>query len=298
MLSKIKKSMIVNGKFLLAPLLGGLAAVFIASGCGTWNKGTTGPGAVNTPTTTPTLATTATLTNTATATATSTPTGTPAVAACPNPAAVDLGTAANYAILAETGITDVPSSAVTGDIANSGTATQIGITCAEVNGTIFEIDGTGPLCFTQATAAINIAVNDKSNAYTTANGQADCVVELGAGTLSGLTLTRGTYVWAGNVTIPTDLHLDALGDPNARWIFQIGGTLTMASAMSIILDNGALAQNITWTVADFTQIGTTAHMEGTIIGFSYIALQTGASINGRLLSHTQVTLDQNAVTLP
>jgi len=271
----IKLLSVANRKFLLMLLLATLPAIFIASGCGTWNKGVTGP-----------------------ITATPTVTGTPtSVAACANPAAVDLGTAANYAILAETGITDVPSSAVTGNIANSGTGTQIGITCAEVNGTIYEIDGTGPLCFTQATAAINTAVLDKGNAYTTANGQADCVSELGAGTLSGLTLTRGTYVWAGNVTIPTDLHLDALGDPNARWIFQIGGTLTMASAMSIILDNGALAQNITCTVADFTQIGTTAHMEGTIIGYSYIALQTGASINGRLLSHTQVTLDQNSITI-
>jgi hypothetical protein len=201
-------------------------------------------------------------------------------------------------ILAETGITDVPSSAVTGDIANSGTGTQIGLTCAEVNGTIYEYDGTGPLCFTQATAAIDIAITDKGTAYTNANGQADCVIELGAGTISGQTLTRGTYVWAGNVTIPTDLHLDALGDPNARWIFQIGGTLTQASAVTVFLDNGALAQNVVWTTADFVQIGTTAHLEGTVISYSYIALQTGASVHGRLLSHTAVTLDHNIVTVP
>jgi hypothetical protein len=276
MFSKMKKvSPFVKRLSLFMVLIAVGQAFFLVNGCGNWNKGVTGPNASMTTTPVSTL-----------------------VAVCANPAAVDLGTAGNYTILAETGITDVPSSAVTGDIANSGTGTQIGISCAEVNGTIYEIDGTGPLCFTQATSAINTAITDKSTAYTTANGQADCVVELGAGTLSGLTLARGTYQWAGNVTIPTDLHLDALGDPNARWIFQIGGTLTMASGKQIILDNGAQAQNVVWTVADFTQIGTTAHFEGVLIGYSFIAIQTGASVHGRLLSHTQVTLDQNAVTHP
>jgi len=245
--------------------------------------------ATPTATSSPTATATATVTNTVTPTATS-------AAACPNPAAVNLGTAGNYVMLAETGITDIPSSAVTGDVGNSGLGTQIGISCAEVTGVIYKYDGTAAACFVQATAALDIATTDRGTAYTTANGQANCVSELGGGTLTGLTLTRGKYVWAGNVTIPTDLHLDALGDPNARWIFQIGGTLTMASAMNIILDNGALASNITWDVADFVQIGTTAHMEGTVIGFSYIAMQTGASIHGRLLSHTQITLDQNVVT--
>ena len=247
------------------------------------------------PTPTATFTPTATATATTTSTATVTPTGT-LVAPCPNPAAVNLGTAGNYVMLAETGITDVPSSAVTGDIGNSGLGTQIGISCAEVTGVIYKYDGTGASCNVQATAALDIATTDRGTAYTTDNGQANCVSELGAGTLSGLTLTRGKYIWAGNVTIPTDLHLDALGDPNARWIFQIGGTLTMASAMNIILDNGALASNITWTVADFVQIGTTAHMEGTVMSASYIAMQTGASIHGRLLTHTQITLDQNVVT--
>jgi len=276
MFSRIKKALLVgNRKWLLALLPAVIPPIFVSSGCGTWNEGVTGPTAFQT--TSPTVT---------------------VVVSCANPAAVDLGTAGNYVILAETGISNVPSSDVTGDLANSGTATQIGISCAEVTGTIYKIDGTGDACFIQATSAINTAITDKGNAYTTANGQADCVTELGAGTLSGLTLARGTYVWAGNVTIPTDLHLDAVGDPNARWVFQIGGTLTMASNMSVILDNGASAQNITWTVADYTQLGTGSHLEGTVIGFSYIALMTGSSVNCRLLSHTQVVLDKNVVTQP
>jgi len=201
-------------------------------------------------------------------------------------------------ILAETGITDVPSSAVTGNVANSSTGAEIGLTCPEVTGIIYQYDAAGNACFTQATAAIDIAVTDRGTAYTNANGLTDCVSELGEGTLSGLTLTRGTYVWAGNVTIPTDLHLDALGDSDARWVFQVGGTLKQSSAVTIFLDNGALPQNVIWTAADYVEIGTTAHFEGTILCYSYIALKTGASVHGRLLSHTAVTLEQNAVTQP
>ncbi len=201
-------------------------------------------------------------------------------------------------ILAETGITDVPSSAVTGNVANSGTGTEIGITCAEVNGTIYEIDPTGPSCFVQATTAINTAIADMDTAYTNANGQANCVTGLDGGTLSGLTLTRGKYEWASAVDITTNLYLDALGDSTATWIFQVGGTLTLASGVSIIMENGGLAQNVTWTVADTTAIGSNAYFEGVILDYKDITLVTGASVSGRLFSQTDVTLEQNAITQP
>jgi hypothetical protein len=212
--------------------------------------------------------------------------------------AVVLGSAGNYTILAETGITDVPSSAVTGNIANSGTGTQIGLSCAEVNGTIFEIDGTGPSCFVQATTAINTAITDMDTAYMTANGEPNCVTELGAGTLSGLTLPRGKYFWSSAVNITTNLHLDAMGDPTATWIFQVGGTLSLASGVSIIMDNGGLPQNVTWTVADTTAIGSGAFFEGVVLDAKDITLVTGATVLGRLLAQTDVTLQQNAITQP
>ena len=286
--------------------------IFITAGCGTWNKGATSPVAGATSTNTPTITATATKTssvtptktpsssptNTPTRTPTNTPSATPSAtssAACPNPAAVSLGTAANYVILAETGITDIPSSAVTGNIANAGTGAQItGVTCPEVNGIIYTIDATGPPCRTIDSTGIGIAVTDKGTAYTNTNGLANCVIDQSAGILGGLTLTRGKYFFNTGVSIPTDLHLDALGDPNARWDFQVNGTLTEASAVTVFLDNGALASNVTWTVTGFTQIS--GHFEGVIIGADYIQLITGASVHGRLLTHTYVALDQNVVT--
>lgn len=289
MISKTEQVLSVgNKKVFLTLFLLASPVLFIAAGCSSWNRGT-GPVAVATSTPTQT-------TNTPTSTPSATPTATSA-AACPNPAAVVLGQAGNYVMLAETGISDVPSSAVTGDIANFGTATQIGITCPEVTGTIYEIDGTGPLCFVQDTANIGIAVTDRGTAVTSANGQADCVINQSSGILSGLTLTRGTYYFNTGVSIPTDLHLDALGDPNARWIFEMTGTLTQAAGVTIYLDNGALASNVVWTVTGFTQLGSNSHFEGVLMGEDYIQLITGASVHGRLLTHTYIALDQNVVTL-
>ena len=256
--------------------------------------------ATNSPTKTPSGTPTNSPTKTPTGTPTNTPSATPTVtssAACANPAAVVLGQAGSYVILAETGITDVPSSAVTGNIANAGTGAQItGVTCPEVNGVIYTIDATGPACRTIDATNIGIGVTDKGTAYSTANGLANCVIDQSAGILSGLTLTRGKYFFNTGVSIPTDLHLDAMGDPNARWIFQVNGNLSEASAVNVILDNGALAQNVFWTVTGFTVIGMNAHFEGILMGADYIQLVTGASSHGRLFSHTYVALDQNVVT--
>src|SRR5581483_9921518 len=119
MFSRIKKvSPLFKKIFLLTLLLIMPPALFTMNGCGTWNGGT-GPGAVSTATKTPTSLITSTPTGTATTTPTGTTTGTPtgtpsatpsatSAAACANPAAVNFGTANNYVILAETGITDVP----------------------------------------------------------------------------------------------------------------------------------------------------------------------------------------------
>jgi hypothetical protein len=61
---------------------------------------------------------------------------------------------------------------------------------------------------------------------------------------------------------------------------------------------GALAKNVFWQVAGTVDIGTTAHLEGIILSQTGIALKTGASMNGRALAQTAVTLDQATVTQP
>ncbi len=120
--------------------------------------------------------------------------------------------------------------------------------------------------------------------------------ELGAGEIGGLTLEPGLYKWGTGLLITTDVTLT--GGPDDVWIFQVAGTLNQANGTRVILAGGARAKNIFWQVAGATTIGTTAHFEGVVLGNTMIAVNTGASVNGRLLAQTAVTPQMNAVTQP
>lgn len=214
-------------------------------------------------------------------------------------APVDLGTAGTFAVLSKSGITDVPSSTITGDVGASPiTGAAIGLTCPEVTGTIYSANAAGPLpCRVTDATGLTTAVRDEETAYTDAAGRTNpTAVNLGAGHLGGLTLAPGLYTWTSNVGIAKDVTL--AGGPNDVFILQIAGSLTQAPATKVILAGGAQAKNVFWQTAGGVEIGTTAHSEGTILSKTMIAMKTGASTNGRLLAQTQVTLQKNAVTVP
>ena len=80
------------------------------------------------------------------------------------------------------------------------------------------------------------------------------------------------------------------------WVFQIAGKLDLASAAKVKLTGGALAKNVYFVVADTTTLGTTSVFNGNILDKTNIALNTGATLNGRALAQTAVTLDANPVT--
>ncbi len=219
--------------------------------------------------------------------------------AAPGPAPVVLGSAGNFVILTKTGITDVPASAVTGDIGTSPiTGAANLVTCTEVTGNVYSVDAAGPgPCSVMDPSRLTVAVLDMQYAYTDAAGRpTPDFTELATGNIGGMTLIPGLYKWGTRVTIPSDVTLS--GGPNDVWIFQIAGTLNIASATSVILQGGAQAKNIFWVVADAATLGTTSHFEGIILGKTMIAMNTGASINGRLYAQTAVTLQMNAVTKP
>ncbi len=218
------------------------------------------------------------------------------------PSAVSLGSAGTYVILAKTGVSNVPTSAVTGKIGLSPAAASFitgfalslpaggaSSTSAQVTGSVVAADYAVP-----TPANLTTAISDMQTAYTNAAGRTTPDhTELGAGNIGGLTLPAGLYKWSNTVTIPTSVTLN--GGANDVWIFQIAGGVTQASATSVILTGGAQAQNIFWQVAGVVSIGTTAHMEGEVMSQTSITLNTGATANGRLLAQTAVTLAGNTV---
>ncbi|MCR4275869.1 MAG: ice-binding family protein [Candidatus Parcubacteria bacterium] len=228
----------------------------------------------------------------------------PMTALAASPSAVSLGTAGDYAILAKTGVSTTGATSVVGNIGLSPAAASYitGFdlilpaagaysTSALVTGKVYAPGYADP-----TPANLTTAVLDMQNAYTDAAGRAADTTELGAGNIGGLTLVSGVYKWGTGVTIPTDVTLS--GSANDIWIFEIGQNLDISSATKVVLAGGAQAKNIFWQVAGQATLGTTAVMNGNILGQTAIVMNTGAVLNGRALAQTAVTLDASTVTAP
>lgn len=221
------------------------------------------------------------------------------------PGSVNLGTAGNFVILAKSGVTNVPTSAVTGDIGvspiDSTAITGFSLvldgsgtfsTSAQVTGNVYAADYTAP-----TPSNLTTAVSNMETAYTDAAGRTlPDATELGAGDISGLTITPGLYKWGTGVTINGGVTLS--GSATDVWIFQIAQDLTVGNAAIVTLANGAVPANIYWQVAGQTTLGTTSDFKGIILCQTAIVLNTGATLNGRALAQTEVTLDANTVTQP
>ncbi|WP_257172797.1 Ig-like domain-containing protein [Colwellia sp. M166] len=234
---------------------------------------------------------------------------TTSAAAAQGPEPVELRTAGDFVILTKTGTTNVHSSAITGNMGASPitAAAMDNVFCTEITGTIYGSNaaytGSGDVsCFAGAAPDNTLVANavlDMGTAYNDAAGRTSPdFTELYAGDISGRTLIPGLYKWGTGVLISTDVTLT--GGANDVWIFQVSGDITQADASRIILSGGAQAKNIFWQVAGGAgvTIGTTAHFEGVILAEKAIVVNTGATVSGRLLAHTAVTLDQNAVSQP
>ncbi|MBU4226550.1 MAG: DUF3494 domain-containing protein [Chloroflexi bacterium] len=207
--------------------------------------------------------------------------------------------AGSFVILSKSGITNVPTSAITGDVGTSpitGAAIS-GLDCVEVTGTVYTVDATGPACRVEDATLLTLAVLDMQAAYTDAAGRTlPDFTELGAGDISGMTLAPGLYKWGTGVLITSGVTLS--GGADDVWIFQIAGDLTVGNGAIVTLSGGAQAKNIFWQVAGQTTLGTTSKFKGIILCQTLIAMNTGASLDGRALAQTAVTLDANAVTKP
>jgi hypothetical protein len=217
---------------------------------------------------------------------------TPAGAAVGRPAAgpapVSLGNAGSFAVLAGSTVTNTGASVITGDLGVSPGTAVTGFPPGTVTG--------GAIHAGDAVAAA--AQTGLATAYNNAAGQAPDQ-NLTGQDLGGQTLTAGVYNFDSSAGLTGTLTLNGQGNPGAEFIFQIGSTLTTASASNVVFANGARACNVFWQVGSSATLGTATSFAGNILALTSITATTGVQVNGRLLAQNgAVTLDTNAVHKP
>jgi len=217
---------------------------------------------------------------------------------------IELGTSADFAILTKTGISTVPTSAITGDIGVSP------IAGAAMTGFSFVSDSSGSFqTSTQFTgrayaanflgateAKMTAAIGDMGIAYTAAAAAVTDAAntDLYSGLLAGKTLTAGVYKFGSNILMSGDLTLT--GSDTDIFIIQTTGSVTMAANKRVVLAGSVLAQNVFWQVAMTVTVGTGAHFEGIILAKTAVTFMKGSSLNGRILSQTACVLDSATIT--
>jgi hypothetical protein len=222
-----------------------------------------------------------------------------------DPTAVNLGSAANFAILSESGITTTGTTSVVGNIGVSPIAaaamTGFGLildksnqfaTSPLVTGRAYAADYASPTPTTMTTA-----IGDMGTAYTDAAARTNpTATELGSGNVGSLVISPGLYKWSTGVIVPGGVTLS--GGPNAVWIFQIAGTLKVSSGVVVTLKDGAQASNIFWQVSGQTTLGSTSDFSGNILDKTAIVMDSGATLKGRAMAQTAVTMIANNVSVP
>lgn len=202
--------------------------------------------------------------------------GGPPVALCPF-----IG---KFAVLAGTTVTNTGSTVVTGDVGVSPGTAVTGFPPGIATGAIHSADGAAA----QAQAAL-------TTGYIDAAGRSGATTV--AGDLSGQTLVAGVYKSTSSLGLTGDLTLDAQGNPDAIFIFQISSTLITGSGSHVKLTNAAKACNVFWQVGSSATLGTNSVFKGSILALTSIAVTTGAQMEGRALARNgAVTLDTNTIT--
>jgi outer membrane autotransporter protein len=196
---------------------------------------------------------------------------------------------ASFAILGGSAITNTGPSVITGNVGLSPGTAITGFPPGTVvpPSAIFNSDATA----IQAQVDLFNFYNDLAAMPATQ--------DLTGQNLGGLTLTPGVYNFSSAAQLTGSLTLNGLGNPNATFVFNIGSTLTTASASSILLINGAQGSNVFFRVGSSATLGTTTAFEGDIVALTSITLDPGAGINcGAALAHNgAVTLDDNTITV-
>ena len=205
-------------------------------------------------------------------------------------APVDLATAKPFVVLGGQSVTNTGPSVLNGDLGVAPGTSLVGFGFpAVVNGATHVND-----------AVAALAQDDLTTAYGVAAGQPVAPADdLTGQDLGGKSLTAGAYRYASSAQLTGQLTLDAEGDPDAQFVFQIGSTLTTASASSVALVNGASPCNVYWQVGSSATLGSTTRFQGNVMALADISLNAGASVLGRLLARDgSITLIDNVLTAP
>jgi hypothetical protein len=230
-------------------------------------------------------------------------------------ATVDLGAAENYAILAKTAISTVPSSAITGDIGVSPIAATFMTGFSFTNGPGGDFSESSQVSPGRAYCIElfwtgrcgGLAVSDMFTTYNDVMGRdnADASrINLGAGILgeniafggASNPLTPGVYTFSTGVQINKEIFFDAGQDEDAVFIIQMAGSLIQKADVTLV--GGAQAKNIFWAVAGFVDVDPGMHLEGILLVKTKVLFKTESSLNGRVLTQTRCDLQKATIKEP
>ena len=202
-------------------------------------------------------------------------------------ATVNLGTASPFGVLAGSTVTNTGATIINGDLGVSPGTAITGFPPGIVTGATHRADGVAA----GAQADLTTAYNDAAGRSPSGS--------VGPFIGAGQTMSPGVYNASTSLDLGGALTLNAHGNPDAVWIFQVGSTLVTDSASSVVLTGGAQACNVFWQVGSSATLGTHSSFQGSILALTSITVTTGDTVVGRALARNgAVTLDDDVFTVP